>query len=191
MGDYNRNDRGGDRGGRGFSGRNSGGRSFGGGGRDFGRPAMHRATCAECGNNCEVPFMPSGDRPVYCSNCFESRRNQDGDSRGPAGRNFSRPNYEEKRQYSGGGDRGNTRGNDNTELTEQLKSLNFKLDKILRILEPKIIQPSVPNKEITEKSVKPKVAKIEVTDIVFEPKKETPPMTKKKVKEEKVETEKK
>jgi CxxC-x17-CxxC domain-containing protein len=31
---------------------------------------MHRATCAECGKPCEVPFKPSGDKPVFCSNCF-------------------------------------------------------------------------------------------------------------------------
>ena len=31
---------------------------------------MHKATCAECGKSCEVPFRPSGDKPVYCSNCF-------------------------------------------------------------------------------------------------------------------------
>jgi CxxC-x17-CxxC domain-containing protein len=28
------------------------------------------ATCAECGKSTEVPFEPSGDRPVYCSDCF-------------------------------------------------------------------------------------------------------------------------
>lgn len=183
MGDYNRNDRDNDRGGRRFGGRNSGGRSFGGG-RDFGNRDMHRATCAACGKDCEVPFMPSGDRPVYCSNCFESRRNEDGNSRGPAGRNFTRPNFEERRPYSSGGDRGNTRGNDNSEFTEQIKNLNFKLDRILRILEPKIIQPPFFKKEESEKSVKPSVPKIEATDIVFEPKAVKSPVTKKKVKEE-------
>ena len=31
---------------------------------------MHPATCAECGKETQVPFRPSGDRPVYCSDCF-------------------------------------------------------------------------------------------------------------------------
>jgi CxxC-x17-CxxC domain-containing protein len=31
---------------------------------------MHPATCAECGMMTEVPFLPRGDRPVYCSNCY-------------------------------------------------------------------------------------------------------------------------
>lgn len=31
---------------------------------------MFDAVCAECGNNCKVPFEPHDDRPVYCSDCF-------------------------------------------------------------------------------------------------------------------------
>ena len=31
---------------------------------------MFEAVCAECGNTCNVPFEPRGDRPVYCSDCF-------------------------------------------------------------------------------------------------------------------------
>jgi CxxC-x17-CxxC domain-containing protein len=35
---------------------------------------MHKATCAECGKECEVPFAPTGDRPVYCQECYQKRR---------------------------------------------------------------------------------------------------------------------
>ena len=35
---------------------------------------MYDATCAECGNTCQVPFQPRDDRPVYCSECFSARR---------------------------------------------------------------------------------------------------------------------
>ncbi|MFH1849170.1 MAG: CxxC-x17-CxxC domain-containing protein [archaeon] len=31
---------------------------------------MHKVVCADCGNECEVPFKPSGDRPVYCRDCY-------------------------------------------------------------------------------------------------------------------------
>ena len=31
---------------------------------------MHAVTCSECGKETEVPFRPSGDRPVYCKECF-------------------------------------------------------------------------------------------------------------------------
>jgi len=26
---------------------------------------MHKATCADCGKECDVPFKPDGSRPVY------------------------------------------------------------------------------------------------------------------------------
>ena len=42
----------------------------------FGGPReMHKATCAECKKECDVPFKPSGDRPVYCKDCFSKRKN--------------------------------------------------------------------------------------------------------------------
>jgi len=49
--------------------RSFGNRRFGGGPRE-----MHKATCAECGKECEVPFKPRGDRPVYCKECFLKRK---------------------------------------------------------------------------------------------------------------------
>ncbi|MBX3030888.1 MAG: zinc-ribbon domain containing protein [Chloroflexi bacterium] len=35
---------------------------------------MHSAVCAECGRTAQVPFQPTGARPVYCSDCFQSKR---------------------------------------------------------------------------------------------------------------------
>ncbi|MDY6911801.1 MAG: zinc-ribbon domain containing protein [Chloroflexota bacterium] len=35
---------------------------------------MHKTVCAECGQECEVPFEPRGDRPVYCTECFAAQR---------------------------------------------------------------------------------------------------------------------
>jgi len=46
---------------------------FGGGG--FGGPReMHKAKCSECGGECEVPFVPKADRPVYCRDCFQKHK---------------------------------------------------------------------------------------------------------------------
>ena len=42
---------------------------------------MHAVVCAQCGKDAEVPFRPTGDRPVYCSDCY---RQQAGPSRGPS-----------------------------------------------------------------------------------------------------------
>jgi CxxC-x17-CxxC domain-containing protein len=44
-----------------------------GGGYGGGQREMHPAVCAQCGKDTEVPFRPSGDRPVYCSDCFSKR----------------------------------------------------------------------------------------------------------------------
>lgn len=44
-------------------------RPFSGGPRE-----MHKATCADCGAECEVPFQPTEGRPVYCRECFAKRR---------------------------------------------------------------------------------------------------------------------
>jgi CxxC-x17-CxxC domain-containing protein len=54
---------------------------FGGGG---GRREMFDVVCAECGKDTQVPFQPSGNRPVYCSDCF-SRQGGGGGGRGGFG----------------------------------------------------------------------------------------------------------
>ncbi|MCH7522751.1 MAG: zinc-ribbon domain containing protein [Chloroflexi bacterium] len=47
-----------------------GGGGYGGGGSR----QMHDAVCADCGSACQVPFMPTQDRPVYCSDCFSKHK---------------------------------------------------------------------------------------------------------------------
>jgi len=111
MGDFSRN-------------RGSGGRRFEGGrnfrGRDSGPRQMHKAVCDNCGNNCEVPFRPSGDKPIYCSDCFEKMGG--GNSRG-GDRNRSREsNFGE-------------RDNSNKQLLDQVTLLNTKLDRVVNFLE--------------------------------------------------------
>jgi CxxC-x17-CxxC domain-containing protein len=57
-------------------------RSSGGGGFGSSGPRqMFSVVCAQCGKDAEVPFRPTGDRPVYCSDCY---RQQAGPSRGPS-----------------------------------------------------------------------------------------------------------
>src|SRR5579884_2203611 len=47
--------------------------SYGSSYSSYDRPQreMHSATCASCGNEALVPFVPRGDKPVYCSNCYQ------------------------------------------------------------------------------------------------------------------------
>jgi len=35
---------------------------------------MYKIICADCRRSSEVPFKPSGNRPVYCKECFSKRR---------------------------------------------------------------------------------------------------------------------
>ena len=48
-----------------------------GGGGGMGGPRTDRplftVNCASCGNEAKVPFEPRGDRPVYCSDCFQNQ----------------------------------------------------------------------------------------------------------------------
>ena len=54
----------------------------GGGGGGYGRErTMTQVVCANCGKDTEVPFVPRGDKPVYCSDCFS----QMGGNRGGGG----------------------------------------------------------------------------------------------------------
>ncbi len=61
----------------------AGGRSGGYGGnrgssygrRDDRPREMFDAKCGDCGNDCQIPFKPKEDRPVYCNECFQKHRN--------------------------------------------------------------------------------------------------------------------
>ncbi len=42
-----------------------------------GNREMHTATCANCGKEAKVPFKPREDRPVYCSECFATMKEEE------------------------------------------------------------------------------------------------------------------
>jgi len=132
MGNFQRDD---NRGG-GFRGGNSGGRpamdrrdrpnfgnkSFGGGRGDRGPVTMHKAVCDECHKNCEVPFRPSGDKPIYCNDCFNSKRSND--DRGPR-RDFGdrpAPSFSKPAPVS-------------DEVKKQLSEISSKLDRLVIAIE--------------------------------------------------------
>lgn len=41
---------------------------------------MYSATCASCGKEALVPFQPREDRPVYCSDCYQSQSSSRGNN---------------------------------------------------------------------------------------------------------------
>jgi CxxC-x17-CxxC domain-containing protein len=61
-------------GGGGSSYGNGGGYGASGGSYSRGPREMFDAVCARCGKDTQVPFRPTGARPVYCSDCFRLMR---------------------------------------------------------------------------------------------------------------------
>ena len=115
------------RGGGSFGGGSYGGprRSFGGGSRGgygaerrFEEKRMFDAQCNKCGNDCQVPFRPTGQKPVYCSNCFV------------------KPEYAGSRDSFGGRTSGSSAGAnlDMKKINDQLKQLNAKLDLLIEAI---------------------------------------------------------
>lgn len=153
MGDFQR---GGNRGG-GFRGGNGGGRpSFGGNrGGDRGPVTMHKAVCDECQKSCEVPFRPSGDKPIYCSDCFSSKKG--GDDHGPrkdfGGDRAPRREFNDKPSFS---KPVSVPTSDDTK--KLLSEMNSKLDRLTSAIE-KLTQPKM------EIKATPFVAKVEVKKV--------------------------
>lgn len=173
MGDFNRNNR--------FSRNDSGGRRDFNGGSN--RPTtMHQATCSECGKQCEVPFKPTGNKPVYCSDCFQ--KNGGSDSRrseewSPSPR---RGNFEERTMFDAvcdncgkdckipfqprsgkpvycsscfenKNDNGGSRHTEQADYSRQFDALNAKIDQILKLLAPATPKKSSKTKEVAEEVV--------------------------------------
>ena len=36
---------------------------------------LYNVKCSNCGKDTQVPFKPSGDRPVYCRDCYMQKKN--------------------------------------------------------------------------------------------------------------------
>jgi CxxC-x17-CxxC domain-containing protein len=112
-----------------------GGSRFGGG-RDGGRTEMFDATCANCNKECQVPFRPSGEKPVFCSSCFRRDDDRGGERGNDRGGDFDRkPKPSRNFDFR---ERAETvkEGKDNRidELKTQIDSVSAKLDKLIGIV---------------------------------------------------------
>lgn len=59
------------------------------------KPMMHKATCADCGKSCEIPFRPDGRRDVFCSLCFRKDDNTEA-TRGGDNSEYRKPAFEKR-----------------------------------------------------------------------------------------------
>ena len=172
MGKFNRDDRGGSRGG--FGGSRGGGSSFGGG-REFrrndsagasrfggGDREMFDVVCDDCKKNCKVPFRPSSDKPVYCSECFTKRG-------GPAksGSDFPRRDFNSARPQRSESSFGAPKMQDDG-VKKQLEAISAKLDTLIKALAPvskpvsveaKVEVKKTPTKTVEVKAEVKKVSK--------------------------------
>ncbi|EKD78243.1 MAG: hypothetical protein ACD_41C00385G0013 [uncultured bacterium] len=134
MGNFNRG------GGNKFSGRDSDRGGFRGGNRGGGfrdrneEREMFQATCTECGKSCEVPFRPTGNKPVLCRDCFRAARSDDRGGRDSGGRDFSHRHFGSRGEDQSRS--GNIGGRGSEHFDQQFIQLNEKLDRILKRLTP-------------------------------------------------------
>ena len=71
---------------------------------------MFDTTCDKCGKRCQVPFKPTGSKPVFCSDCFRQNESENGSS----------SRFESRTSAPS---------------SDQLNIINAKLDKIITVLE--------------------------------------------------------
>ncbi|MFA6341027.1 MAG: CxxC-x17-CxxC domain-containing protein [Candidatus Paceibacterota bacterium] len=124
----------------GFGGNRGGGNRFGGnrgggfgGNKDRREVVMHDAVCDDCHKKCQVPFRPSGDKPVYCSDCFGGKRES---APRQSFDNAPRRDFSPKPQDDG--------------VRKQLEAINMKLDGIMRMMS----KPTAEEKPKAKKTVK-------------------------------------
>ena len=67
-------------------------------------------TCADCGNQCTVPFVPRSNKPVYCSDCFRDHKPDDSrDDRRSGNDRYSRDDRGSRSSYGRESSRGDNR----------------------------------------------------------------------------------
>lgn len=99
-------------------------------GRDFAKTEMFQATCSECGNACEVPFKPTGRKPILCDKCF--KKDGQTDQKRFRGAGSDRPSFSDRRAPRQESTQYRSRGTDSQ--SDELKKIHAKLDAILRAL---------------------------------------------------------
>lgn len=151
-----------------------------GGGRNGGKPSfqnkpwekdrpatMHSALCGECGRKCEVPFRPTGEKPVYCNDCFSGMRNGEERQGNHGRRDFGgRPLHKEwNDRPTPRADFSRPTASVDESTQKQLRDIASKLDRLVVAFEAMVTTKTVtatPVKEVTQKPGQTTVVKKEV-----------------------------
>ncbi len=153
-------------------------KTWGGNRGNGGETVMHKATCSNCKNACEVPFRPTNGKPVFCRDCFGDKK--ESDTRG-ARKDFG--NRGDNRSFGDNRDnRGASRGDfarpaftphvAREDNSKQLAEINSKLDRMINVMErmlkttdvPKV-SPEIENHLETTDIKAPKTSKKKITKI--------------------------
>ena len=120
-----------------FKGKNDGFRSRPG---DREAKPMFKAVCAQCHKPCEVPFRPSGNKPVLCSFCFGEQKEGLRPERRVEHHSFAKESHSKPCDNS-----------------QTLKDIALKLDKIISLLSTtKELSKNLNNAELKIEEVKEK-----------------------------------
>jgi CxxC-x17-CxxC domain-containing protein len=79
---------------------------------------LHEAVCDRCGRKCDLPFKPTGNKPIYCRSCFRQNNSEN-----DFGKNFESKKFGDRHE-----------SNMPITSSEELESINQKLDKIMKAL---------------------------------------------------------
>jgi CxxC-x17-CxxC domain-containing protein len=123
------------------------------------------AICAKCGNACQVPFRPNGQKPVYCRACFGNPQNAAGKE------NFIRRDASAK-PFEPREPRPENR--ELVDLKQQMNAMQAKIDSILRIVETMsrpVVSAPVAALPIKQKAEAPKAVEKDVAKKKTEKKK--------------------
>lgn len=140
-----------------------GGGKFAGQGRSDRPSELFPTTCSECGKSCEVPFRPSSDKPVYCSNCFGKRSDDSRNDRGGQGRNdrsdYSKPSRDERPARH---DRPQVQADNGLgDIKRQLATIESRLNRILDLINPAVPAVKVAPVSVVKENIKETVKNTE------------------------------
>ena len=75
----------------------------------FRERSFTKAICSDCKKECEVPFRPTGDRPVYCKECFGKHKEGSGSFKANFERNPREGGFSKYRNFDNASGRENHR----------------------------------------------------------------------------------
>lgn len=95
---------------------------------------MFKTTCTSCGAACDVPFRPTGERPVFCRDCFSKNA---GTSAPSPRRPLERPPFND-RQVARPQPGPHAHGAELVGLRKQLDAIQVKVDMLLSLMQSSI-----------------------------------------------------